>query len=76
MGVYEREKPFLDRMVEKLGRGEMRSDGDDFVLRCPVNLMTNQVAFELRVGDEDEKVGCREMVRMSAKSGNKFLEIK
>lgn len=57
MGVYEREKPFLDRMVEELGRSEMRSDGDDFVLRCSVNLMTNQVAFELRVGDEDKKVG-------------------
>jgi len=47
MGVYEREKPFLDGMVKELGGSEMRSNGEDFVLRCSVDFMTNQVAFEL-----------------------------
>lgn len=47
MGVYEREKPLLDGMVEELGRGEVRSNGKNFVLRRFVNFMTNQVALEL-----------------------------
>ena len=73
MGVYKGEKPFLDRMVEELGRSEMRSDGDDFVLCCFIDLLTNQVAFELRVGDEDKKVGWGQM---SAKRANKISKRK
>jgi hypothetical protein len=40
MGVHEREKLFLDGMVEELDRGEVRSDGEDFVLRCSIDFMT------------------------------------
>jgi len=47
MGVYEREKPLLDGMIEELGCGEVRSNGKNFVLRCSVDFVTNQVALEL-----------------------------
>jgi len=47
MRVYKREKPLLDGMVEEVGRSEVRSNGEDFVLRCSVNFVANQVALEL-----------------------------
>ena len=45
--MYEREKPLLDWMVEELGRSEVRSNRKNFVLRCFVDFVTNQVALKL-----------------------------
>lgn len=44
--MYEREKPLLNWMVKELGRSEVWSNRKDFVLRCSVDFVTNQVALK------------------------------